>query len=283
MRASSALIQGRKSSAAQLGEGQQQVGQVALGVDDDGRHAVDGRLLEQVDAQAGLAAAGHADKHGMGDQVLESYSIRLPGLSCWPGRTHARDKIRPVFHNLPCLLTSQHLPQDADQRVDHHIAGLRMMGRIAHRAAAHQRTDQRAKPAALPASQEASAHREQAAQVESAAPPLEADCPPPPPPSTEPNNPLNISPPWPSACCACDPQTARRPSAARQLAKHIAGGGVFCLAPALPPPIRACTMLMALLEFTDDWPMSWVAAWANPGNTGWPSPRSISWRSTLLA
>ncbi len=60
---------GQEVLRAQLGEGQQQVGEVALGVDDHGRDAVDRGLLEQVDAEAGLAAAGHADDHGVRDQV----------------------------------------------------------------------------------------------------------------------------------------------------------------------------------------------------------------------
>ena len=38
---------GREVRRPQLGEGQQQVGEVALGIDDDGRDAVDRRLFEQ--------------------------------------------------------------------------------------------------------------------------------------------------------------------------------------------------------------------------------------------
>jgi Flp pilus assembly protein TadD len=45
----------------ELREGEQQVAEVALGVDGDRRDAVDRGLLEQREAQAGLAAAGHAD------------------------------------------------------------------------------------------------------------------------------------------------------------------------------------------------------------------------------
>ena len=52
------------------GEREQQVGEIALGIDDDGRDAVDGRFLDQRQAQAGLAAAGHADADRVGDQVL---------------------------------------------------------------------------------------------------------------------------------------------------------------------------------------------------------------------
>ena len=59
LRASS--IQGRKSCRHEIGKGQQQVAEVALGVDRDRGDAVDRRFLEQRDAQAGLAAAGHAD------------------------------------------------------------------------------------------------------------------------------------------------------------------------------------------------------------------------------
>ena len=45
--ASSGSTQGRKSSAAQLGKGQQQVAEVSLGIDRDHRDAVDRRLFQQ--------------------------------------------------------------------------------------------------------------------------------------------------------------------------------------------------------------------------------------------
>ncbi len=54
----------------QVGERQHQVGHVALGVDHDGRYAVQGGFLQKADAKAGLAAAGHADTNGMRRQVL---------------------------------------------------------------------------------------------------------------------------------------------------------------------------------------------------------------------
>jgi len=60
---------GREVRRAQRGEGQQQVGDVALGVNDDGRDVVQHRLFEQGDAQAGLAAAGHAQHDGVRGQV----------------------------------------------------------------------------------------------------------------------------------------------------------------------------------------------------------------------
>ena len=48
---------------------QQQVDEVPLEVDDDARNAVDGRFFEQVDAQAGLAGAGHADDDAVRRQI----------------------------------------------------------------------------------------------------------------------------------------------------------------------------------------------------------------------
>ncbi len=69
------LGRGRVDPGAEIGrgqvrEGEQQVAHVALGVDDDGRQPVNGRLLEQRDAQAGLAAAGHADDGRVRGQLL---------------------------------------------------------------------------------------------------------------------------------------------------------------------------------------------------------------------
>jgi hypothetical protein len=48
---------------------QQQVGQVALGIDDDGGNAVQGGFFQQANAQASLAGAGHTRHHGMGGQI----------------------------------------------------------------------------------------------------------------------------------------------------------------------------------------------------------------------
>ena len=61
---------GQEVLRGQIREGEQQVGQIALGVDGDHRDVVDQRLLEQAERQAGLAAAGHADDDGVGGQVL---------------------------------------------------------------------------------------------------------------------------------------------------------------------------------------------------------------------
>ncbi len=59
----------RELAGIEVGKLQKQVGQVALGVDDDARDAVDGRLFEQADAQAGLARAGHADDDAVRRQI----------------------------------------------------------------------------------------------------------------------------------------------------------------------------------------------------------------------
>src|SRR5690606_11848546 len=53
----------------QVGEGEGEVAQVALGVDGQDGDAVDGRLLDQAHAEAGLAAAGHAHDDGVGGEV----------------------------------------------------------------------------------------------------------------------------------------------------------------------------------------------------------------------
>jgi hypothetical protein len=62
---------------AQFRKSQQQVAQVALRIDGDGRHAVDGCLLQQRQAQAGLAAAGHADADRMRGEVARVVQQRL--------------------------------------------------------------------------------------------------------------------------------------------------------------------------------------------------------------
>ncbi len=60
---------GLKVFGAQVGEVEQQIGDVALRIDDDRRDVVENGFFEQGDAQPGFAAAGHADDDGVGGQV----------------------------------------------------------------------------------------------------------------------------------------------------------------------------------------------------------------------
>ena len=54
----------------QLGEGEQQVGQIALRIDDQSGDPVDRRLFEETDAQTGLAAARHPHTDTVRHQVF---------------------------------------------------------------------------------------------------------------------------------------------------------------------------------------------------------------------
>ena len=60
---------GPELGRTQSREGQEQVAEIALRIDGNDRHAVDGRFLDQIQAQAGLAAAGHADADRVGDEI----------------------------------------------------------------------------------------------------------------------------------------------------------------------------------------------------------------------
>ena len=61
---------------------QEQVGDISLWVDGQRRDAVQGSLLQQVDAQSGLARPGPADHHRVGSQVVRIVQQRLlAGLS----------------------------------------------------------------------------------------------------------------------------------------------------------------------------------------------------------
>jgi hypothetical protein len=62
-----------------LGKGEQQIGQIAFGIDDDRGNAVDRGLLQHRDAQARLPAPGHADADGVRDQVLGVVEDQLIG------------------------------------------------------------------------------------------------------------------------------------------------------------------------------------------------------------
>jgi len=80
LRAASPRPPRAKVIGLQVREREQQVADVAFRVDRDRWHAVDGGLLEQRQAQAGLAAAGHADAHGVRGQVarvVEQFGAEL--------------------------------------------------------------------------------------------------------------------------------------------------------------------------------------------------------------
>ena len=61
---------GLEIARGQVGKGQQQVGHIALGIDDQRRDIVHDRLLDQADTETGLATAGHADDHPVGGEIL---------------------------------------------------------------------------------------------------------------------------------------------------------------------------------------------------------------------
>jgi hypothetical protein len=61
---------GEEIRRLQIREGQQQVGEVALGIDHDGRNAIERSFFQQREAQTGLAAAGHADAQGVRHEIL---------------------------------------------------------------------------------------------------------------------------------------------------------------------------------------------------------------------
>jgi len=60
----------REVFGAEIRECQKKIRQVTFGIDDDRRNPVDRRLLEQADAEAGFATAGHSDANGVGYEIL---------------------------------------------------------------------------------------------------------------------------------------------------------------------------------------------------------------------
>ncbi len=68
---------GPKLTRRQLRERQEQVAEVALRVDGNHRHAVDGGLFDERQAEPGLAAAGHPDADGVRDEVARIVEHRL--------------------------------------------------------------------------------------------------------------------------------------------------------------------------------------------------------------
>ena len=71
---------GEEVGTLEIGKRQQQVREIPLRIDDEGRDVVDRRLFEQGEAQARLAAAGHADADGVGDEVLRVVEDQVFGI-----------------------------------------------------------------------------------------------------------------------------------------------------------------------------------------------------------
>jgi len=94
----------------QVREGQQQVGNVALRIDNDRGDVVQHGLFEQRDAQAGLAAAGHADDDGVRCQVARVIIDHLVDHAAGGG-VEAAAKVKrggsfDKWHGVPCLCGS---------------------------------------------------------------------------------------------------------------------------------------------------------------------------------
>ena len=68
---------GTELGGRQPGKRQQQVAEIAFRIDRNHRHAVDRGFLDEAEAQAGLAAAGHADADRVRDQVAGVVEDRL--------------------------------------------------------------------------------------------------------------------------------------------------------------------------------------------------------------
>ena len=101
---------GLQVGRAQLGEGEQEVPEVALRVEDERRHTVQRGLLQQRDAEAGLAAAGHADADGVGGQVLRVVQVGL-------GRDRRRRRVpAPTEIEGPQLLPGRDLSHRCSPR-----------------------------------------------------------------------------------------------------------------------------------------------------------------------
>ena len=95
--ASASSIHGRKSSGSSSGNVSSRFAEVALRVDDHRRDAVEHRLLDQRDAEPGLAGAGHPDADRVGDEVLRVVEDRDgPAAAASPGRTAVRCRGRRV-------------------------------------------------------------------------------------------------------------------------------------------------------------------------------------------
>ena len=99
-RASSASTHGEKSAGDRRGKGEQEVAEIAFRIDRDDGDAVDRRFFDQVDAETGLAAAGHAGDHGVRDEIRRIVEKRCRRCGPWcPDRPHGRGRTGRASRN----------------------------------------------------------------------------------------------------------------------------------------------------------------------------------------
>src|SRR6185436_637445 len=87
----------------------QQVGEIALRIDGEHGHAVDRRLLDEPDPEPRLAAARHADAHGVGDEIL-----RVVEHEIGPPRARGEVLLSSEIEDAQLLVVRRHGP--------HHIS-----------------------------------------------------------------------------------------------------------------------------------------------------------------
>ena len=88
---------GDKIGRTQLRKGEQQVAQIPLGIKHNGRDAVQRRLFQQANPQAGLAAAGHPHADSVGREVASFQQQRAAGFAVRPVELLAQVKSCRVF------------------------------------------------------------------------------------------------------------------------------------------------------------------------------------------
>ena len=95
---------GTEIFGAQGGEGEQQVREIALGVDEDGGNTVEGGLFEQAETEAGLSASRHADadrvRHQIFRVVEEQLVPRLLGADVVLAAEIERSQLLVILHAL---------------------------------------------------------------------------------------------------------------------------------------------------------------------------------------
>lgn len=73
---------GQEICGAEAGEGEEQVSEVAFGIDADGGNAIDGGFFEECDSESGFSAAGHTGDNGVCGEVsrvIQEWFVRVCG------------------------------------------------------------------------------------------------------------------------------------------------------------------------------------------------------------
>ena len=84
-------------AGGEVGEGKEEVGDVAFGIDDERRDVIHSGFFEHADAESGLTGTGHAENDAVGDEVARVVENKVVGGFVGGGIDFASEVERAEF------------------------------------------------------------------------------------------------------------------------------------------------------------------------------------------